>query len=357
MALSPPLVNTEVMLTGIDVGGRQVLIYPNWVGPEFFQTMGIPLLRGRYIRPGETHAVVLSESLARKRWPNEDPIGKQWKDGKDIVVGVVGNTRAMELNNTDATEIYYPPSADRLSGMSILVRTGGDPKAVSANIKLIAGSIDPKLFPTITPLKAGFRKSVAQVEQIATLISLLGGIAIFLAVVGLLGLVAYAVSQRTKEIAIRLAIGASRKEIVLCRVAPLRLARPGRVGRRSWHNRRALADTPSRALRYQWSGPSELPGCDRIADRNSGSRCLAADPTSVPAGYRKDSALRMRTARLVMRNALHEMTCWRYRVNPPPYIHALTVSLELVATCSTIGATARHRPHLDAQKPIRPTPG
>jgi predicted permease len=215
MALSPPLVNTEVMISGITVGGRQVLIYPNWVGPEFFETMGIPLLRGRYIRPGETNAVVLSESLARKRWPTEDPIGKSWKDGKEIVVGVVGNTRAMELNNTDATEIYYPPSADRLSGMSILVKTGGDPKAVSANVKLIAGSIDPKLFPTVTPLKAGFRKSVAQVEQIATLISLLGGIGIFLAVVGLLGLVAYTVSQRTKEIAIRLAIGASRKEIVL----------------------------------------------------------------------------------------------------------------------------------------------
>jgi predicted permease len=214
LAFRPPLVNTEVMLTSIDVDGRQVIIYPNWVGPEFFDTLSIPLLRGRYLRPGDTHAVVLSESLARKRWPNEDPIGKLWKDSKDIVVGVVGNTRAMELNNTDATEIYYPATADRLPGMYILVRAGGDPKAQSTNIKLLAGSIDPKLFPTVTPLKAGFRKNVAQAEEIATLISLLGGIAIFLAVVGLLGLVSYAVSQRAREIAIRLAVGAGRREIV-----------------------------------------------------------------------------------------------------------------------------------------------
>ena len=79
LALSPPLVNTNVMITGFHVDGHLIMIYPNWVGPEFFQTMGIPLLRGRYMHAGETHVVVLSESLARKRWPTEDPIGKEWK--------------------------------------------------------------------------------------------------------------------------------------------------------------------------------------------------------------------------------------------------------------------------------------
>ena len=213
LAFRPPLVNDEVMMTSIEVDGHTVLIYPNWVGPEFFQTMGIPLLRGRYLRRGDKNAVVLSESLARKRWPHEDPIGKQWKDGKDIVVGVVGNTRAMELNNTDATEIYYPPTDENLPGMYVLIKTAGAPDGLAPAIKSIAGNLDNKLFPTITPLKVGFRKNVAQVEQIATIISLLGSIAIFLAVVGLLGLVTYAVSQRTKEIAIRLALGANRTEI------------------------------------------------------------------------------------------------------------------------------------------------
>jgi len=175
--------------------------------------MRIPLLRGRYFRAGEKDVVILGESLARKRWPTEDPIGKQWNGGKGIVVGVVGNTRAMELNNTDATEIYYPPITDDSPVMSVLVRAAGDPNTLTPTIKAIAGSIDTGLYPTITPLTAGFRKNVAQAEQFATIVSLLGGIAIFLAVVGLLGLVSYAVSQRTKEIAIRLALGANRVEI------------------------------------------------------------------------------------------------------------------------------------------------
>jgi predicted permease len=213
IARVPPLVNNMVMITSIDVDGRRILIYPNWVGPGFFQTMRIPLLRGHYFREGETHSVILGESLARKRWPTEDPIGKQWEKSNNVVVGVVGNTRAMELNNTDATEIYYPPSADDFPGMSVLVRAAGDPNTLTPTIKAIAGSIDTGLYPTITPLTAGFRKSVSQVEQIATIVSLLGSIAIFLAVVGLLGLVSYAVSQRTKEIAIRLALGANRIEI------------------------------------------------------------------------------------------------------------------------------------------------
>lgn len=213
LARVPPLVNSMVMITSIEVDGRRVMIYPNWVGPEFFQTMRIPLLRGRYFHNGEKNAVILSESLARKRWPSEDPIGKQWEKSNDVVVGVVGNTRAMELNNTDATEIYSPPTADDFPGMTVLVRTAGDPNTLTPAIKAIAGSIDTGLYPTITPLTAGFRKNVAQAEQFATIVSLLGGIAIFLAVVGLLGLVSYAVSQRTKEIAIRLALGANRIEI------------------------------------------------------------------------------------------------------------------------------------------------
>jgi predicted permease len=215
MAQSPPLVNTEVMIQGFHVDGRLIKTYPNWVSPEFFQTMGIPLLRGRYMHAGENHVVVLSQSLARKRWPTEDPIGKEWSTGKDTVVGIVGNTRAMELNNSDATEIYYPLSAKSLPMMSVLIRTAGAPDGLSSTLQQIAGGIDPKLYPTITPLKVGFSKSIGQIEQVATIISLLGSIAIFLAIVGLLGLVTYAVSQRTKEIAIRRALGANRMEIFL----------------------------------------------------------------------------------------------------------------------------------------------
>jgi predicted permease len=213
LALNPPLVNEEVMITGIDIGGHRVLIYPNWVGPAFFQTMGIPLLQGRYFGVGETHAVILSQSLAHKRWPNESAIGKFWKSSDDVVIGVVGNTRAMELNNTDATEIYYPPNSDLLPGMSVLIKTAGDPQSASQAIKEISKSVNPKLLPTIIPLKAGFQKNASRAEQITSIVSLLGTIAIFLAITGLLGLVAYTISHRTKEIAIRFALGATRTDI------------------------------------------------------------------------------------------------------------------------------------------------
>jgi predicted permease len=214
MAFSPPLVNDRVMTTSVDASGHTITIYPNWVGPEFFETMGIPLLRGRYMRRGDKNVVVLSESLARQRWPGEDPIGKQWGSSKDLVVGVVGNTRAMELNNTDATEIYYPPNDEFLPGMFVLIKTAGAPDGLAPAVRSMTASLDSKLFPSMTPLKAGFQKNIARVEQITAIISLLSTIAIFLAVVGLLGLVSYAVSQRTREIAVRLALGADRTEIV-----------------------------------------------------------------------------------------------------------------------------------------------
>jgi ABC-type antimicrobial peptide transport system permease subunit len=98
--------------------------------------------------------------------------------------------------------------------MSVLVKTVGAPDVLMPSIKAVAGSVDPKLFPAIALLKSGFRRNLKQVETIATIMSLLGGIAIFLAVVGLLGLVTFAVAQRTKELAIRLALGARRPEIV-----------------------------------------------------------------------------------------------------------------------------------------------
>jgi len=219
IAQFPPLVSEEVHMTSVDVGGQRVLIYPNWISPELFKTMGIPILRGRAFNASDKDTVIISESLARRRWPNEDPIGKSWKDGKSMVIGVAGNTRAMEMNNSDATEMYILAGPEQFSSMCILVKVNGAPDNLTRTLLSLASSSVPddasakKLFPTVTLLKAGFRKNVAQAEEITFILSLLGGIAIFLAAIGLVGLVGYAVTQRTREIAIRLAIGATRFEI------------------------------------------------------------------------------------------------------------------------------------------------
>jgi predicted permease len=212
--LSPPLVNRNVMITSVTANGRRIsMIYPNWVSAEFFDTMRIPLLRGRTMRDGETGAVVISRSLAIARWPNEDPVGKAWNDKGDVVVGIVGDTRAMEMNNSDAKEVYFPVAKDRLAEMSVMVRTTGVSSDVLRGIKTAAEGVDSRLKPSITPLRSGYTKTVTEVERVASIVSVLGGLATFLAVVGLLGLVSYAVAQRTKELAIRLALGAGKREI------------------------------------------------------------------------------------------------------------------------------------------------
>jgi ABC-type antimicrobial peptide transport system permease subunit len=191
----------------VDIAGRSANVYPNWVGTEFFQTMGISLLRGRGLLPGETNAVVVSESLARKQWPGEDPIGKLfWQ--RDTVVGVAGNARMNAMNDGDTMELYWAAQAADMPTMTLVAKTAGASEGLAPIVKSTAASIDRKVFPYIRLLKSDFHKNVQQVEQAATLVSLLGMAATLLAAIGLVGLVAYAVSERTKEIAIRIALGA-----------------------------------------------------------------------------------------------------------------------------------------------------
>ncbi|HEY2171219.1 MAG TPA: ABC transporter permease [Candidatus Angelobacter sp.] len=192
----------------VDVGGHPVNIYPNWVDPEFFKTMEIPLLRGRNLLPGETHAVIVSESLARKQWPGQEPLGQKFGDQKDLVVGVVGNARIKALNDGDAVEAYWAAQLADMPSMTLLVKTAGSPDNLPPMVKSAAEGLDPKLFPYIWLLKSGFRDYTQILRNTVIGASLLGMMAALIAGVGILGLVAYAVSQRTKEIAIRIALGA-----------------------------------------------------------------------------------------------------------------------------------------------------
>ena len=207
---------TSYMTVGIK--GKEVNVYPDWVDADFFKTMSIPLVRGRNFLPGETNAVIVSESLARKIWPGVDPIGKRmWPDdatNKDVIVGVAGNARIKSMSDGDAVEAYWLAQPANLPGMTLLVKTAGKPDGLPAQVKSIVESLDPKLFPYIWLLKSGFRENTWGLEKIAMIASLLGLVAISLAGVGLVGLVTYAVSQRTKEIAIRIALGARPQHVV-----------------------------------------------------------------------------------------------------------------------------------------------
>jgi len=210
LSSASPLGGKREVITN-EIGGHKVPIYPFQVTPEFFKTMGIPLMRGRNFLPGEKNAVIVSESLARMQWPGEDPVGKLDASGStkgDVVVGVARGARLLALNDGDAVELYHAAQPEDMPTMHVLVKTAGVADGLVPMVRSIGESLDPKLFVDIQLLKGEFRRATKGVEVAATVISMVGLVALSLAALGLVGLVAYAVSERTKEIAIRIALGA-----------------------------------------------------------------------------------------------------------------------------------------------------
>jgi predicted permease len=207
----PPLSHTRISTITNTINGHLVRIFPFQVDPAFFGTMEIPLLRGRNFLPGEEHAVMVSDTLARKQWPGEDPIGKQDASGSgpgDVVVGVVANARLIDMQDGDTVELYHAAKLADMADLVVLVKTAGAPDGLTPALRSVAQSLDPKIFPDIRLLKGEFRYATQGSGNIAMVVSLLGTVAALLAGLGILGLVAYAVSQRTKDIAIRIALGA-----------------------------------------------------------------------------------------------------------------------------------------------------
>ncbi len=198
-----------------ELNGRKVAVFPNWVSPGYFDAMQIPVLTGRIFSPGEKSVAVVSKTFARLAWPNQNPIGQTMPgdDSKVVVIGVVGDAHVNALNNDDALEAYYSAQPDNMPGMAVIARTQGQPTAVLTAARSISESLDPKLFPEMHPLKQLYREITTQIELIAGVVSLIGFVAVLLAGVGILGVVSFSVSQRTKEIAIRLALGSPRTNL------------------------------------------------------------------------------------------------------------------------------------------------
>lgn len=215
LVLLPPLGHAVSYGTTV-INGRNVRIYPNWVTPDFFATMQIPILLGRTFYPNEKNAVIVSKSFANAQWRRQNPLGKLVGDGnrKDVVVGVVADAHMNALSDDDALEEYWTAAEEQMPEMVVIARTDGAVGNLSAAAKSISASLDPKLFPEIRSIKSLYSASVVQIERIAGAVTLVGLVAIGLAGVGILGLVSFTVRQRTKEIAIRLALGATSNDIL-----------------------------------------------------------------------------------------------------------------------------------------------
>jgi predicted permease len=211
LASTPPLGGMKTILA-VRGDDYQVDAHINHVDPAFLSTMSIPLLRGRNLARGDTRAVVVSDSLARLAWPGEDPLGKHIAE--NTVVGVSGSARVVALEDPDAVEIYRPIEPSDFPSMMVLVRTSGEPEGIAPVLASTARAIDRRVFPQVELLSERFRGKLREAEYTAVGVTLLGGSALLLACLGIVGLVAYAVTQRTKEIGIRMALGAQPRDVV-----------------------------------------------------------------------------------------------------------------------------------------------
>jgi predicted permease len=208
LAISPPLGHITIT-AGTDIDDRHIDFQVNHVSPEYFETMSIPVLRGRAMRPGERHVVVVSEAFARQAWPGEDPLGKSLALGdRFTVVGISRKVHASKFGDTDSVQAYFPIEEGNWTSLSLLVSTDGSPNDFAASALAAARAQDPNLFPEVELMSRAVHEDLQGAAYSALAVSTLGLIAQLLACFGIVGVVSYTVSQRTKQIGIRLALGA-----------------------------------------------------------------------------------------------------------------------------------------------------